>query len=67
MRNSIKKMSYDELVKERDKLSRDYHDLRMKKVISHLDNPLELRNIRRQIARLNTVIHEYALGIRKNG
>ncbi len=66
MKNSYEKMSYDELVKTREDLRREYLDLRMSKVISHLDNPLALRNTRRNIARLNTIIHEYELGIRKN-
>ena len=66
MKNSYDKMSYDELVKAREDLRREYLELRMSKVISHLDNPLALRNTRRNIARLNTVIHEYELGIRKN-
>ena len=35
------------------------------KVLGHVENPLQVRNVRRQIARLNTLIHEYELGIRK--
>jgi large subunit ribosomal protein L29 len=66
MKNSYEKLSYDELVKTREDLRKDYLDLRMNKVISHLDNPLALRNTKRKLARLNTIIHEYSLGIRKN-
>ncbi|MDD2231819.1 MAG: 50S ribosomal protein L29 [Sphaerochaetaceae bacterium] len=66
MKNSYEKLSYDELVKTREDLRKEYLDLRMNKVISHLDNPLALRNTKRKLARLNTIIHEYSLGIRKN-
>jgi large subunit ribosomal protein L29 len=40
-------------------------DLRFKMVLGHVENPLEKRNLRRQIARLNTIISEFDLGIRK--
>lgn len=66
MKDSYDKMSYDELVKAREDLRKQYLDLRMNKVLSHLDNPLALRTTKRQIARLNTIIDEYSKGIRKN-
>ena len=65
MKNSFAKLSYDELVAKRDELRRSYLNMRMEKVLGHVENPLQTRNVRRQIARLNTIIHEYNLGIRK--
>ena len=65
MKNSFAKLSYDELVAKREELRRSYLNMRMEKVLGHVDNPLQTRNVRRQIARLNTIIHEYNLGIRK--
>lgn len=65
MKDSYKKMSYEELVTAHDNLCKEYMDLRMEKVLSHIDNPLSLRTKKKDIARLNTLIHEYALGIRK--
>ncbi|MDT3390243.1 MAG: 50S ribosomal protein L29 [bacterium] len=65
MKNSFAKLSYDELVAKRDELRKSYLNMRMEKVLGHVDNPLQVRNVRRQIARLNTLIHEYTLGIRK--
>jgi len=65
MKNSFAKLSYNELVAKRDELRRSYLNMRMEKVLGHVDNPLQTRNVRRQIARLNTIIHEYTLGIRK--
>jgi large subunit ribosomal protein L29 len=35
------------------------------KVIGHMENRLEIRTVRRRLASLNGIIHEYALGIRK--
>lgn len=41
------------------------HNLRFQHATHQLDNPLRLRTLRRDIARLKTVLHEYELGIRK--
>ncbi|BCR21911.1 50S ribosomal protein L29 [Borrelia sp. HM] len=46
-------------------LKKEYMDLRFKAVVGHVDNPLKKRELRRDIARLNTIIHEYKIGIRK--
>ena len=56
MKNSFKNLSYQELKTKRDELSRKYMDLRFQIVIGHVDNPLQKRVMRRQIARLNTLI-----------
>lgn len=65
MKNSFDKLSYNELVAKRDELRKSYLNMRMAKVLGHVENPLQVRTTRRQIARLNTLIHEYTLGIRK--
>ena len=59
MKNSFKNLSYAELKAKRDELSRKYLDFRFQMVIGHVDNPLQKRNLRRQIARLNTMIHNH--------
>ena len=65
MKKSYKELSYKELVAEREKLRKDLVDLRMQKVLGHLDNPMALRNTRRDIARLNTRIHAVDIGLVK--
>ncbi len=59
-------LTYTELVAKKEELHKEYLNLRMNKVLGHLENPLKLRTVRRDIARVNTIIHEYALGIREN-
>jgi len=56
MKNSFKNLSFQELKTKRDELSRKYMDLRFQMVIGHVDNPLQKRVMRRQLARLNTLI-----------
>lgn len=66
MKTSFNDLTYTELVNKKEELHKEYLKLRMDKVLGHLENPLRLRTIRRDIARVNTIIHEYALGIREN-
>ncbi len=66
MRDSFNDLTYNELVEKREELNRKFLDLRISNVMGHVENPLDKRIIRRKISRLNTIIHEYALGIRKS-
>ena len=65
MKNSFKNLSYPELKAKRDELSRKYMDFRFQMVIEHVDNPLQKRVLRRQIARLNTMIRQHELSQHK--
>ena len=49
MKNSFNKLSYDELVAKRDELRKSYLQMRMDKVLGHVDNPLQVRNARREV------------------
>ena len=53
-----KSLSYDELVAKRDDLKKKYMDLRFQAIIGHVDNPMQKRTMRREIARLNTFIQQ---------
>ena len=59
MKHSFKNLSYPELKAKRDELKKKYMEFRFKIVIGHVDNPLQSRTMRRQIARLNTLIHAH--------
>ena len=56
MKNSFKNLSFQELKVKRDELTRKFMDLRFQMVIGHVDNPLQKRTMRRQLARLHTLI-----------
>lgn len=66
MKNSYNDLTYAELVAKRNELRKQYLDIRMNRVLGHVENQLAVRTTRRDIARLNTLIHEYALGLRTN-
>ena len=55
-KKETKNLSRAELIAKRNELSRKYMDLRFQMVVGHVDNPLQKRTMRREIARLNTLI-----------
>ncbi len=65
MKDSFNDLTYKELITKREEMKKQYRDLRFSNVIGHIDNPLEKRTLRRKIARINTIIHEYDIGIRR--
>lgn len=67
MKKSYKNLSYKELVAEREKLRKELVNLRLQKVLGHLDNPMLIKTTKKDIARLNTRIHAVDIGIDKAG
>lgn len=57
-KTNYQELSYSELVSRRDELKKKYMEFRFKMVLSHVDNPMEKRAMRKEIARLNTFIHQ---------
>jgi large subunit ribosomal protein L29 len=57
MKNSFKELKHDELVAKRVELRKSYFDFRFQAVVGHVENPVQARNLRRQIARLETLIN----------
>lgn len=58
-KKEIKVMSYAELVSKQKELTKKYMDLRFQLVIGHVENPLQKRILRREIATLNTLIRQH--------
>lgn len=61
MAKKEKELSYSELIVKRNELKRKYMDLRFQMVIGHVDNPMQKRTMRREIARINTLIRQKEL------
>ncbi|OGC80906.1 MAG: 50S ribosomal protein L29 [candidate division Zixibacteria bacterium RBG_16_43_9] len=62
---ALKDLTKEELIQKRDEIEEELFNLRMQESAKKLDNPLRLRVIRREIARINTMLHEEELGKRK--
>lgn len=50
-----------ELVELKDKLVKEMYDIRFKRVLNVVENPLRIRYIRKDIAKINMLIHERKL------
>ncbi|MBL8966269.1 MAG: 50S ribosomal protein L29 [Spirochaetaceae bacterium] len=62
MKNSFKELKTEELLLKRQELKKKYFDLRFQAVVGHLENPLMKRTIRRQIARVETLLRQQNAG-----
>lgn len=54
----LKEKNEKELNLELSNLAKEYKDLRFKKVTGVIENPLKIRTIRKDIARIKTLLHE---------
>jgi large subunit ribosomal protein L29 len=64
MKQNLNEMKPEELRDLREKLVKDYRVFRFNKMMGQLENVLKLRETRRQIARVNTILKEFDTGIR---
>jgi large subunit ribosomal protein L29 len=63
-KDNINEMTVDELKELKEKYVKDYRVFRFNKMMGQLENELKIRETRRGIARINTILREYELGIR---
>ncbi len=56
--NEIRNLSVEELDNRLAELKKDLFMLRMQHATNHLDNPIKISNVRRDIARVKTVLRE---------
>lgn len=60
-KTDLTSLSFAELVSKRNELNKKYMDLRFQLVIGHVENPLQKRITRREIATLNTLIRQHEI------
>jgi large subunit ribosomal protein L29 len=63
--SQLRELTREELLQRRQELDDELFNLRMRRSLKQLDNPLRLRTNRRDFARIETVLSEDRLGIRK--
>ena len=61
----LKELSKDELVQKKHELEDELFNLRLTVLVKKLDNPLKLRNLRKDIARINTLLRQEELNAGK--
>lgn len=62
---TLREMTSEELEQKLNELNDELFNLNMRRSLKALDNPLRLRQLRREMARVKTVLKEDRLGIRK--
>ncbi|MCK5127981.1 MAG: 50S ribosomal protein L29 [candidate division Zixibacteria bacterium] len=63
--DSFRDLTRDELLQKSDELKQELFNLTLRRNFRELDNPLKFRTLRRDIARIETVLSEDRKGIRK--
>ena len=63
--SDLREKTKDELTDLLNGLVKELHNLNLRRGIQELPNPLRLRTLRRDIARIRTFLKEEELGIRK--
>jgi len=62
---TLREMTREELLQRRNDLGEELFNLNMRRSLKSLDNPLRLREVRRDVGRIETVLREDELGLRK--
>ena len=64
--NKIREMSSPELEKELVELKSELFKLRLSLATNGLDNPMKIKEVKKDIARVNTILKQRELGEAKN-
>ena len=63
--NELREKSMAELTQELHELKSELFKLRFQHATNQLDNPMKLKSVKKDIARVKTVIREMELGIKR--
>lgn len=63
--SELREKSIAELTQELQELKSELFKLRFQHATNQLDNPMKLKSVKRDIARVKTVIREMELGIKR--
>lgn len=63
--NELREKNMTELTQELQELKSELFKLRFQHATNQLDNPMKLKNVKKDIARVKTVIREMELGIKR--
>lgn len=62
-KEQMRERTREELLQRKSELEEEQFNLRLQKASKELDNPLRLRALRRELARINTILKEDELKI----
>ncbi len=61
----LRELSGDDIRRKVREMNEELFNLRFRNSVKQLDNPLRIREVRRDLARMITLLHEHEKGIRK--
>ena len=63
--DEIRNLSADEQQEKISELKEELFNLRFQQATGQLENPMRIREVKKTIARIKTIMHEVKLGIRQ--
>lgn len=60
----LRDLTRDELMQKHHDLLEEYFNLRLRKRVQEITNPLKLRTLRRELAQVSTILREDELSVR---
>ena len=60
----LRDLTYDEVLQKKSEISKEIFNLRVRQATRQIDNPLKIRELRRDLARVNTILTEHEKKIR---
>jgi large subunit ribosomal protein L29 len=64
-KEDLKGLSVEELQEKLEQAMEELENLQLQQASHQISNPIRIRFVRREIARLKTVIHQHELGLAK--
>lgn len=61
----IRDLTKEEVLTRKEELEREIFNLRIRQATKQIENPLKIRTIRRELARITTILIEDEMNIRK--
>jgi large subunit ribosomal protein L29 len=61
--DALRELSSDDLTERLDEVKEEFFNLRFQNATGQLENFAQIKQIKREIARINTLVHERELGI----
>jgi len=60
----LKELTKEEVILKKEEVEKELFNLKIRQATRQIDNPLKLRMLRRDLAKINTVLREHELGIK---
>ncbi len=61
----LRDLTIEEVIQKKEELSKEKFNLTLRLATRQVENPLRVRVLRRDLAKINTILKEHELGLRK--